>query len=85
MAAEIARQGGSLNLGIYAVDKDVGDLHGRIQLFYDKVMTNPFILDFFDVRRGRSAAPTGVGEALRAAHEPDPRPARGTRASSPAT
>ena len=27
--------------------------------------------------RGRSAAPTDVGEALRAAHEPDPRPARG--------
>ena len=52
MAAEIARQGGSLNLGIYAVDKDVGDLHGRIQLFYDKVMTNPFILDFFDVAEG---------------------------------
>jgi hypothetical protein len=49
MAPEIARQGGSLNLGIYAVDKDVGDLHGRISLFYDKLMTNPFILDFFDI------------------------------------
>ena len=54
MAAEIARHGGSLNLGIYAVDKDVGDLHGRIELFYDKVMTNPFILDFFDVPEGDS-------------------------------
>jgi phosphatidylserine/phosphatidylglycerophosphate/cardiolipin synthase-like enzyme len=52
MAADIARYGGSLNLGIYAVDKDVGDLHGRIALFYEKLMANPFILDFFDVPEG---------------------------------
>ncbi len=52
MATEIARYGGSLNLGIYAVDKDVGDLRGRVALFYDKVMTNPFMLDFFDVPEG---------------------------------
>ena len=54
MAAEIAHNGGSLNLGIYAVNKDVGDLHGRTELFYDKVMSNPFMLDFFDVPKGDS-------------------------------
>jgi hypothetical protein len=54
MAAEIAHNGGSLNLGIYAVNKDVGDLHGRTELFYDKVMSNPFMLDFFDVTEGDS-------------------------------
>ena len=53
MAAVIAN-GGSLNLGIYAVDKDVGDLRGRTELFYDRVMTNPFMLDFFDVPAGDS-------------------------------
>ena len=52
MRDDIARAGGSLNLGIYAVDKDVGDLYGRIALFYDKAMSNPFILDFFDVPEG---------------------------------
>ncbi len=55
MRDDIARAGGSLNLGIYAVDKDVGDLYGRVELFYDRAMSNPFILDFFDVPEGGRA------------------------------
>lgn len=52
MREDIARAGGSLNLGIYAVDKDVGDLYGRVEQFYDKAMNNPFLIDFFDVPEG---------------------------------
>ena len=85
MAAEIARHGGSLNLGIYAVDKDVGDLRGRIALFYDKVMTNPFMLDFFDVPEGGAKRRREVEQRFAAAQRPRSSPAWKPRASSPAT
>ena len=84
MAAEIAHDGGSLNLGIYAVNKDVGDLHGRIELFYDKVMSNPFMLDFFDVPEGDSERRRASSSASRGAR-PRSSPGSKPRASIPAT
>jgi hypothetical protein len=45
---EMADAGGSLHTGIYAVDSDVGDLVGRMEFYYDKVLTTPLAEAWLD-------------------------------------